>query len=157
MSLAKGTATMASIAVKYHEARQSLGNGPLDISSEAGRQAVNDLLMGSSVDMMLKEDKRMGQGYTNTQKLMGVEIWSMDKLSGFTKDSPARRSLNEEQIQELLQKPNSLKSMGIVKGVVSDILQASVEDQKEAERSYQKELAAGREKEPEINPLQARV
>ena len=157
MSLAKGTATMASIAVKYHEARQSLGNGPLDISSEAGRQAVNDLLMGSSVDMMLKEDKRMGQGYTNTQKLMGVEIWSMDKLSGFTKDSPARRSLNEEQVQELMQKPNSLKSMGIVKGVVSDILQASVEDQKEAERSYQKELAAGREKEPEINPLQARV
>ena len=33
----------------------------------------------------------------------------------------------------------------------------SVEDQKEAERSYQKELAADREKEPEINPLQARV
>lgn len=157
MSLAKGTATMADIALKYHNARQTLGNGPLDISSEAGRQAVNDLLMGSSVDMMIKEDKRMGQGYTNTQKLMGVEIWSMDKLSGFTKDSPARRSLNEEQVQELLQKPNSLKSMGIVKGVVSDILQASVEDQKEAERSYQKELAAGREKEPEINPLQARV
>ena len=157
MCLAKGAATMADIALKYHNARQTLGNGPLDISSEAGRQAVNDLLLGSSVDMMIKEDKRMGQGYTNTQKLMGVEIWSMDKLSGFTKDSPARRSLNEEQVQELLQKPNSLKTMGIVKGVVSDILQASVEDQKEAERSYQKELAAGREKEPEINPLQARV
>ena len=155
--LAKGVATMADIALKYHNARQTLGNGSLDIGSQAGRQAVNDLLMGSSVDMMIKEDKRMGQGYTNTQKLMGVDIWSMDKLSGFTKESPARRSLNEEQVQELLQKPNSLKSMGTVKGIVSDILQASVEDQKEAERSYQKELAAGREKEPEINPFQTRV
>ena len=155
--LAKGVATMADIALKYHNARQTLGNGSLDIGSQAGRQAVDDLMMGSSVDMMIKEDKRMGQGYTNTQKLMGVDIWSMDKLSGFTKESPARRSLNEEQVQELLQKPNSLKSMGTVKGVVSDIIQASVEDQKEAERSYQKELAAGREKEPEINPFQAQV
>ena len=120
----------------------------------AGLKAI---LITSAVNMMIQEDKRMGQGYTNTQKLMGVELWNGENLSAFTRNSPARRSLNEEQIQGLLQKPNSLKSMGIVKGVVSDILQASVEDQKEAERSYQKELAAGREKEPEINPLQARV
>jgi hypothetical protein len=158
MSLAKGTATMADIALKYHNARQTLGNGPLDISSEAGRQAVNDLLMGSSVDMMIKEDKRMGQGYTNTQKLMGVDLWSGENLSAFTRNSPARRSLTEEQIQGLLQKPNSLKSMGIVKGVVGDIHQASMEEaRKEADKSHQKELETGREKEPEINPFQARI
>lgn len=158
MCLAKGTATMADVALKYYNARQSLGNGSLDIGSQAGRQAVNDLAMGSAVDMMIKEDKRMGQGYTNTQKLMGVELWNGENLSAFTRNSPARRSLTEEQIQGLLQKPNSLRSMGIVKGVVGDIHQASMEEaRKEADKSYQKELEAGREKEPEINPLQARV
>ena len=154
-SVARGAATLATLSQKYHSARQYLGQEPMDISSSKGRRAVGDLLAGSAVEKMLQQDKRRGQTITNTQMIMGDGMWTMDNLRVFTKGSPTRRGITQEQVKTLMEKPKGLKALVIAKNVADDIVSASMEVQEEIEKARQKELEVDQEKLPEINPMQS--
>ena len=154
LSVARGAATLAEVAQKYHNARQFLGNEPMDMKSLDGRKAVRDLLMGNAVEKMIQQDINMGQTITNTQQIMGEGLWTLKNLQLFTSDTTTRRGIQPEDIQVLLERPNSTKALGIGKNTVNEIVQASMEVYTEAEQAMQKEMELGQqENQLEINPL----
>ena len=146
--LAQGAATLAEVSVKYHNARQSLGKEPMDITSRAGRNAVCDLLMGNAVEKMIQQENN------NTQKIMGEGLWNLKNLRFFTGNTATRRGIQSEDIQALLEKPNSTKAFGIGKNTVNEIVQASMEVYDDVEKAAQKEMElANQQEQPQINPL----
>ena len=100
----------------------------------------------------------MGQTITNTQQIMGEGLWTLKNLQLFTSDTTTRRGIQPEDIQALLERPNSTKALGIGKNTVNEIVQASMEVYTEAEQAMQKEMELGQqENQVEINPIQMPV
>lgn len=157
-SIVKGAGTLADVALKYHDARQRLGNDLENISSKENRGAVRDLLMGNAVEKMIQQDKRLGQTITNTQMIMGKGLWEVKKLQTYTSDTATRRGIQPEDIQAILKKPNSTKALGIGTKTVNEVVKASMEDYNAAEKAMQKEMELGQqENQVEINPIQMPV
>ena len=157
-SIVKGAGTLADVALRYHDARQRLGNDLENISSKENRDAVRDLLMGNAVEKMIQQDKRLGQTITNTQMIMGKGLWEVKKLQIYTSDTATRRGIQPEDIQAILKKPNSTKALGIGTKIVNEVVKASMEDYNAAEKSMQKEMKLGQqENQAEINPIQMPV
>ena len=146
--LAQGAATLAEVSVKYHQARQFLGKEPMDITSRDGRHAVCDLLMGNAVEKMIQQENN------NTQQIMGEGLWNLKNLRFFTGNTATRRGIQSEDIQALLEKPNSTKAFGIGKNTVNEIVQASMEVYDDVEKAAQKEMElTNQQEQPQINPL----
>lgn len=146
--LAQGAATLADVSVKYHQARQFLGKEPMDITSRDGRHAVCDLLMGNAVEKMIQQENN------NTQQIMGEGLWNLKNLRFFTGNTATRRGIQSEDIQALLEKPNSTKAFGIGKNTVNEIVQASMEVYDDVEKAAQKEMElTNQQEQPQINPL----
>lgn len=154
LGLVRGAATLSDVTQKYYDARQFLGKEPMDIGSRGGRRAVRDLLMGNAVDKMIQQDKRLGQTITNTQQIMGDGLWAVGNLQTYTSDSATRRGIKQEDIQALLEKPKSVKALGIGISTMNEIVKASQEDYSAAEKAIQKQMELEQqENQPEINPL----
>lgn len=146
--LAQGAATLAEVSVKYHQARQFLGQEPMDITSRDGRHAVCDLLMGNAVEKMIQQENN------NIQQIMGEGLWNLKNLRFFTGNTATRRGIQSEDIQALLEKPNSTKAFGIGKNTVNEIVQSSMEVYDDVEKAAQKEMElANQQEQPQINPL----
>ena len=129
-------------------ARQFLGKEPMDITSRDGRNAVRDLLMGNAVEKMIQQENN------NTQQIMGDGLWNLKNLRFFTANTATRRGIQSEDIQALLEKPNSTKAFGIGKNTVNEIVQASMEVYDDVEKAAQKEMElTNQEEQPQINPL----
>lgn len=153
LAAAKGAVTLAKIAMKYHDARQELGSGPMDLTSEKGEPAVRDLLMGNAVNTMIKQDQLSGDVINSCQILMGTGIWSVENLAWMTNNSKVKRSIKPEQVEKLLEKPNGALAHKAAKSVNDEIILETEEDYKEKMRSD--ERSAEREMEqPAINPVQ---
>jgi hypothetical protein len=146
--LAQGAATLVDVSANYHKARQFLGKEPMDITSRDGRNAVRDLLMGNAVEKMIQQENN------NTQQIMGDGLWNLKNLRFFTANTATRRGIQSEDIQALLEKPNSTKAFGIGKNTVNEIVQASMEVYDDVEKAAQKEMElANQQEQPQINPL----
>lgn len=146
--LAQGAATLVDVSANYHKARQFLGKEPMDITSRDGRNAVRDLLMGNAVEKMIQQENN------NTQQIMGDGLWNLKNLRFFTANTATRRGIQSEDIQALLEKPNSTKAFGIGKNTVNEIVQASMEVYDDVEKAAQKEMElTNQQEQPQINPL----
>ena len=146
--LAQGAATLVDVSANYHKARQFLGKEPMDITSRDGRNAVRDLLMGNAVEKMIQQENN------NTHQIMGDGLWNLKNLRFFTANTATRRGIQSEDIQALLEKPNSTKAFGIGKNTVNEIVQVSMEVYDDVEKAAQKEMElANQQEQPQINPL----
>ena len=128
LAAAKGAVTLAKIAMKYHDARQELGSGPMDLTSEKGEPAVRDLLMGNAVNTMIKQDQLSGDAINSCQILMGTGIWSVENLAWMTNNSKVKRSIKPEQVEKLLEKPNGALAHKAAKSVNDEIILETEED-----------------------------
>jgi hypothetical protein len=153
LDLARGAKTMSDIAKGYLAARQYLGKEPMDIASEQGRKAVNKLLTGAFVEKMIQQDQAAGQTITNTQMLMGKSIWTAKNLEEMTGHCAARRAMDQEQLQAILETPNSLRTHAIAKRISDDVITESMGLQKQDTKSAQKEMTM-KQQEKQFNLLQ---
>lgn len=154
LDVVRGAAVLGDVARKYHDARQHLGKEPMDMSSKLGKRATRDLLMGNATEKMIQQDKRLGQTITSTQQLMGKGIWSIEGLRVYTASSATGRGIQQEDVQALLERPNSTKALDIGKRTANEIVQASMEDFNAAEAAMEKERAIEQQQEqPDIDPM----
>jgi hypothetical protein len=154
LDLARGAKTIATVAKGYLKARQYLGNEPMDITSKQGRSAVNKLLAGAYVERLIQQDQAEGNPITNTQILMGQRVWTAKNLEEMTANSVTRRAMDQEQLQAILETPDSLRTFGVVQRLGDEIvaetkklqMQGNENPQRENEMEQQQEL-------PGIDPL----
>jgi hypothetical protein len=86
---------------------------------------------------------------------MGEGMWTMRNLRTMVRDSDAARNVKPEQVQSMLEDPKCFKAAKIARNVAADILDISMDVQKNIDSSRQKEKVAEQEMtQPEINPLQ---
>lgn len=153
LAAAKGAVNLAKIARSYCDARQYLGSGPLDMTSEKGVEAVRDLLMGNAVNTMIKQDQLSGEKINSCQILMGTGIWSEEKLAQMTNSSKVRRAIQPNQVAKILEKPDSPMAHKAAKSVINEVIAQTEEiyqaQQKTAERTKEHEIER-----PAINPMQ---
>lgn len=154
LKLASGAGTLAEVTLKYHEARQRLGNDLENIGKKRNKEAVRDLLMGSTVDKMIQYDQGRGQAITDTQIIMGQGMWELENLRVYTGDAARRKGIRPEDVKVLLEKPNSTKALGIGSGLGAEIARASSEDYAAAQDATRKEMELEKQANPpEINPV----
>lgn len=146
----QGAVMLAEVAQAHHEARQHLGNNIDQVDSKENRKAVRDLLMGNAVEVMLKQDKLAGEAISNTQVIMGQGTWSLEAMQKLTSRTNTRRGIQKEDIQALLENPNSSKAFGIGRDTANDIIHASDGNGVEAGPMMQREV----EHVEQINPAQ---
>ena len=144
----KGAVTLAKVATRYLDARQELGKGPVDMTTEKGASAVRDLLLGNAVNTMIKQDHldKVDQAEINTcQVLMGTDIWSEEKLMQMTNNSKFRRAIEPHQVQKILERPNSSLAHKAAKSVNDEIILETQENYKELmltnERAPERDVA----------------
>ena len=156
MTIARGAATMADLAVRYQNAQQYLGKEPMDLSSQTGKAAVRDLLAGKAIESMVKDNQSEGQKVTNTQMIMGQGMWDVDNLLGMTRDSNTCQKIKPNQVKELLENPNGYKAAKVVYNLTTELLDEAMEIQKgvqDMQMQLQNEQQLEQEQ-PNINPLQ---
>ena len=153
LAAAKGAVTLAKIAMQYHDARQVLGSGTIDMKSEKGDPAVRDLLMGNAVNTMIKQDQLSGDTMNSCQILMGTGIWSLENLAWMTHNSKVRRSIKPEQVEKLLENPNGSLAHKAAKSVNDAVILETEQLYKEkyltAERAPERDM-----EQPAVHPVQ---
>lgn len=140
MAAAQGAVELAKIARNYHDARQYLGNGQLDMTSEKGAAAVRDLLTGTAVNTMIRQDRLSGDEINSCQTLMGTGVWSQENLAQMTNNSKARKGIKPQQIEKLLAKPDSALAHKAAKSVIDEVVVETEEKYKAQQEVAQKEL-----------------
>ena len=80
----------------------------MDINQGLGRAAVNSMLAGMAVNSMLQKEAMSEQGIGGTQMIMGYGMWTPESLQEMANYSAERRLLGKQQINNLLEKPDSL-------------------------------------------------
>jgi hypothetical protein len=150
----QGAIMLAEVAQAHHAARQHLGNNIDKVDSKENRKAVRDLLMGNAVEVMLQQDKQAGEAISNTQVIMGQGTWSMEAMQKLTSRTNTRRGIQKEDIQALLENPNSTKAFSIGRSTANDIIHASDGNGVEAGQMMQREVELNEQMEqPQINPM----
>ena len=150
----QGAVMLAEVAQAHHEARQHLGNNIDKVDSQENRNAVRDLLMGNAVEVMLKQDKLAGEAISNTQVIMGQGTWSLEAMQKLTSQTNTRRGVQKEDIQALLENPNSTKACGIGRDTANEIIHASNGNGVEAGLVMQREVEHVEQMDqPQINPM----
>jgi hypothetical protein len=81
---------------------------------------------------------------------MGQGTWSLEAMQTLTSQTNTRRGIQKEDIQALLENPNSTKAFGIGRDTANDIIHASDGNGVEAGPMMQREV----EHVEQINPAQ---
>ena len=156
MILARGAATMGDLAIRYHNAKQHLGQENMDLSGRTGRNAVRDLLAGKAIETMISDNHKEGQEITNTQMLMGQGLWDMENLLVMTRDSKTCQQIKPEQVKSLLEEPNGFKAATVANSITTDLLHEAMEIQKSVDDMMEKQLQNEEQLEqPEMNQIKA--
>ena len=110
--------------------------------------------MGNAVEVMLQQDKQAGEAISNTQVIMGQGTWSLEAMQKLTSRTNTRRGIQKEDIQALLENPNSTKAFGIGRSTANDISHASDGNGVEAGQMMQREVEHVEQiDQPQINPM----
>lgn len=118
----RGAFQLSKLAEKHHAAKQLLGQENGDLAVSAKRTAVRDLLLGNAVENMIKLDKSFGQDVANTQLLMGRDYMNVDNLTKMMKATTIRKTITDDQLQNILEKPDSYNSAKIAKKLGDELL-----------------------------------
>ena len=155
MVMVQGAAEMGKLAQKYYNARQYLGENPVDMGSPEGRKAVNDLMAGNLADRMIQEDMADAKATPKTQILMGSGMWSVENIQTMISASATRRTIAQDHVQAILEKPDGFRAACVTKELVNELLADTLANHAEP----QKELAMEKEnvqelEQPELKPVQ---
>ena len=149
----RGAVELASLAQAQHNARQLLGEGPVDMSNTAHRNAARDLIMGAAVENMLRMDQPDGNAIANTQLLMGDGVWSVSNLKKMMGASQVRKEITAEQVQSIMENPNGFEANQIANTFGEEFVEICQETFAIQQKTLQKEHAQELEQ-PLVNPMQ---
>lgn len=155
LKIAHGVATAAEVARKYCKARQHLGQDGVDPMAPENRKSVRDLMLGNAVEKLIQTNLREAENSDSVLSLMGEELWNAKFLEKFASESIANKAIQPEDVNTVLENPNSSKAYGLGTSMVSDIVAISSEVHDKAQEAIAREnaLEAG-QNEPQINPVQ---
>lgn len=135
----KGAFTIAQAAQKYYDARQYLGNGNMDTTTEKGREAVRDLLAGNAIDRMLRNNADDNAQLSDIQALLGQGEITVNKLQQMTNNTSARRDITPEQIKNMLDQPDGLTAANMGNRVSTELVDGMMKEQTARRNTKQKE------------------
>jgi hypothetical protein len=120
MAAATGAIEMANVAKMYHDARHYLVENPDKWHTEQGEEAIRDLMEGTAIKSLLKNDrKRLPEGITNIQKLMGHGELSLNTLDGVMQNERLGLRVPDETVKQILKHPHSLKSARVAEPITT--------------------------------------
>jgi hypothetical protein len=118
----RGAAQLSELAQRHHNAKQFLGQEPMDVSSKDGRKAVRDLLMGNAVENLITVGKYHGQQTTDIQILMGCGCLSVDKLTKLMGATQIRKDITEDRVRDIMETPKGFDSARMAKQLGEELL-----------------------------------
>jgi hypothetical protein len=152
----RGAAQLSKLAQKHHDAKQFLGQEPMDISNEDSKKAVCDLLMGNAVENLIQTGKYHGQQVTDVQILMGCGCLTVDNLTEMMKATRIRNKITKEQVKDLMETPNCYHSARMAKRLGEELLGIAQEGvdiyKKDMQMDMQKQNQT--ENEQQLDPAQ---
>ena len=155
LKIAHGVATAAEVARKYCKARQHLGQDGVDPMAPENRKSVRDLMLGNAVEKLIQTNLREAENSDSVLSLMGEELWNAKFLEKFASESIANKAIQPEDVNTVLENPNSSKAYGLGTSMVSDIVAISSEVHDKAQEAIARENALEAEQNnPQIDPVQ---
>ena len=152
----RGAFQMSKLAERHHNAKQYLGQEPMDVSSKDGRKAVRDLLMGNAIENLIKVGKYHGQQTTDVQLLMGSGCLTVERLTKMMSATQIRKGITEERVRDIMEMPNSFDSARTAKQLGEELLSIAqeVSDFYGRERQMDMQKQNQPENEQQLNPAQ---
>ena len=152
----RGAFQMSKLAERHHNAKQYLGQEPMDVSSKDGRKAVRDLLMGNAIENLIKVGKYHGQQTTDVQLLMGSGCLTVESLTKMMSVTQIRKEITEERVRDIMEMPNSFDSARTAKQLGEELLSIAqeVSDFYGRERQMDMQKQNQPENEQQLNPAQ---
>jgi hypothetical protein len=143
----RGAAQLSELAQRHHNAKQFLGQEPMDVSSKDGRKAVRDLLMGNAVENLIAVGKYHGQQTTDIQLLMGCGCLTVESLTKMMNRTQIRKDITEDRVRDIMEMPNSFDSARTAKQLGEELLTIAQEVTDTYGRNRQMDMQ--RENQPE--------
>lgn len=138
-NIIRGARTMSQVAQKYYDARQTLGNGEMNLQTDQGREALKDLLTGNAINTMIRTDVPDGNTISVTHRIMANGLWTETNLAQMTNQYAMKGDIAPGQVQKILEQPDGMEAKKLGGRLGSSMVGAAVDVQKGRNLAKQKE------------------
>ena len=130
---------MSQVAQKYYDARQTLGNGEMNLQTEQGREALKDLLTGNAINTMIQIEVPDGNTISVTHRIMANGLWTETNLTQMTNQYAMKGDIAPGQVQKILEQPDGMEAKKLGGRLGTSMVSAAVDVQKGRNLANQKE------------------
>ena len=138
-NIIRGARTMSQVAQKYYDARQTLGNGEMNLQTEQGREALKDLLTGNAINTMIQTEVPDGNTISVTHRIMANGLWTETNLTQMTNQYAMKGDIAPGQVQKILEQPDGMEAKKLGGRLGTSMVSAAVDVQKGRNLANQKE------------------